>query len=184
MYFHYETERLNINVLSEDYAGKILDFYYSGREYFIPKESKKPDNFYTLSYQSALARCEYNAYLDGSYYRYFITLKGNPDQIIGTVSFSQITPSPYNSCIIGYKFLPEFQKKGYATEAVLELVKRMFEAGSLHRIEAFCLPDNTDSIKLLERVGFEFESIAKSVIKLQSGYRDHCRYQLINPMHQ
>lgn len=182
MHFKYETNRLKLQIMNEPDAEAILHFYRSGMGAFIPKEPKKADQFYTLSYQKALARGEYSAFLDGSYARYFVTLLEDPTQIIGTVSFSQFLPSPYNSCIIGYKFLPAFQKKGYATEALSTLITAIFEENKIHRIEAFCLPDNTDSINLLMRIGFHFEGIAASVIKLDRGYTDHNRYVLINPV--
>lgn len=177
----YTTDRLISRVLDEQFADRILAFYESGKETFIPKEAKKPDNFYTLSYQTALARCEHNAFLDGSYIRYFISTKENPDLIIGTVSFSQFVQSPYYSCIIGYKFLPEYHKKGYATESIGFLINKLFEFTTVNRIVAYCLPDNDASIRLLERLDFEFECVAGKVIKLSDGFMDHCQYSRISP---
>lgn len=181
MHFRYETGRLQLRILNESDAEAILHFYRSGMHTFISKEPKKPGQFYTLQYQKALARGEYSAFLDGTYARYFVTLAEDATQIIGTVSFGQFLPAPYNSCIIGYKFLPAFQKKGYALEAVSTLITALFEENKIHRIEAFCLPDNMDSINLLLRMGFHFEGVASSIIKLENGYTDHNRYVLINP---
>lgn len=181
MHFKYETERLLISVLNEPSAESILHFYKSGIAAFSIVEPKKADNFYTLNYQKALAKGEYQAFLDGTYARYFISPADDPEMIIGTVSFSHFLPSPYNSCIVGYKILPAYQKKGIATEALSTLITALFKENNIHRIEAFCLPDNVDSIGLLLRLGFKFESVATSVIKLLDGYRDHNRYVLINP---
>lgn len=182
MHFRYKTPRLELRILNEADAELILHFYRSGMHAFMSKEPPKSDNFYTLSYQKALTRGEYTAFLDGTYARYFVTLAEDSSQIIGTVSFSHFMPNPYNSCIIGYKFLPAFQKKGYATEAVSTLITALFEENKTHRIEAFCLPDNMDSINLLSRLGFKFEGVATSIIRLENGYTDHNRYVLINPL--
>jgi [ribosomal protein S5]-alanine N-acetyltransferase len=62
---------------------------------------------------------------------------------------------------IGFALLPKFRGKGYAYEsasAVMEYGKRTF---GLNRIVAIAAPDNDASVKLLEKLGFRFESIVK-----------------------
>lgn len=181
MQFEYETKRLIIRVLNETYASSVLKFYSDGRKEFDAVESPKNAAYYTLDYQAAALRGEYEAFLHGVYMRYFFFLKGHPDIIVGTASFSNIIRGSYNSCVLGYKLLPEYQKHGYALEAVSKLVTAVFEEGKLHRIEAYTLSGNINSISLLTRLGFEFESLAKAVIFLHGGYTDHRRYVLINP---
>ena len=182
MHFEYETRRLNIRVLDAKYAPEVLDFYAAGRDVFDAVESPKNINYYTLEYQNAALQGEYNAFLNGAYMRYFFFAKEDPDKIIGTASFSNIIRGAYHSCMLGYKLLPEYQKRGYALEAVSRLIKAVFEEEKLHRIEAYTLPDNINSISLLTRLGFDFEGLARSVIFLKDGYTDHRRYVLINPM--
>jgi [ribosomal protein S5]-alanine N-acetyltransferase len=58
---------------------------------------------------------------------------------------------------IGFAFLPKFRGKGYAYEsasAVMDHGRRTF---GLNRIVAITSPDNYDSAKLLEKLGFSFE---------------------------
>ncbi|MBD2021936.1 GNAT family N-acetyltransferase [Leptolyngbya sp. FACHB-36] len=62
---------------------------------------------------------------------------------------------------IGSAFLPEFRGKGYAYEsasAVMDYGRRTF---GLNRIVAITSPDNYDSAKLLEKLGFSFERTVK-----------------------
>ncbi|MFN2453379.1 MAG: GNAT family N-acetyltransferase [Pyrinomonadaceae bacterium] len=62
---------------------------------------------------------------------------------------------------IGFAFLPKFWGKGYAYEsaaAVMAYGKRTF---GLNRIVAITTPDNYDSAKLLEKLGFRFERMLK-----------------------
>lgn len=180
MNFGYTTDRLYLRILDETSADKILEFYNAGKDVFSKVEPEKSSSFYTLSYQSTLASREFKAFLDGTYMRYYLFDITEPDTIIGTVSFSYFMPMPYYSCIIGYKLLPGCCKKGYATEAVSFLTGCLFKEHKVHRIEAFCLPDNTPSINLLLRTGFEFESVARSAIRLKDGFTDHRRYVLID----
>lgn len=176
----YTSDRLIMKISDKCNADAALAFYSEGQAVFDAVESVKPPAFYTLHFQKYSLEQEYEAYLSGVYARYFVYANDEPDIIIGTVSFSHITRGVYNSCITGYKFLPRFQNRGYAHEALLTLVKAVFGDLGLHRIEAFVLPNNLRSINLLEKLGFEPEGTAKSVIRLKDGYTDHLRYALIN----
>lgn len=60
---------------------------------------------------------------------------------------------------IGFAFLPEFEKKGFAYEASFCLKKAAFEEFGLDRINAITLKTNLDSQKLLERLGFRFKEM-------------------------
>jgi RimJ/RimL family protein N-acetyltransferase len=55
---------------------------------------------------------------------------------------------------IGYAFNPRHHGRGYASEAVEALVDRVFTRGA-QTVFANCYVDNTSSITLLERLGFE-----------------------------
>ncbi len=59
---------------------------------------------------------------------------------------------------VGFALLPKFRGKGYAYEsasAVMAYAKRTF---GLNRSIAIASPNNYDSIELLEKLGFSFES--------------------------
>lgn len=182
MRFEYETSRLLLQSLDDCYAYPVLDFLRKGRAVFDAVEAPKPGNFYTLEFQQATLASERAAFLQGTYMRYYFFDMNNPDEIIGTCSFSNILRGAYRSCLIGYKILPEYQKKGYAIEGISRLVTAIFEEEHLHRIEAYTLPDNRNSINLLMRLGFDYECLARSVINIDGTYRDHNRYVLLNPL--
>lgn len=181
MNFEYETMRLKLAVLNDSYTDCVLRFYSSGRGVFDPIEPVKAANFYTPEFQRSNLKSEFGAFLNGVYMRYFWFTKEKPAQIIGTASFSNIIRGAYRSCHLGYKMLPEFQKHGYALEAVSRLVTAVFEEEHMHRIEAYTLPGNLNSISLLTRLGFELECTSRSVIMLKDGFTDHKRYVMINP---
>ncbi len=60
---------------------------------------------------------------------------------------------------IGFAFLPDFWNQGFASEAAAAVLKRGYEILQLKRIVAITSLDNDSSIKLLQRMGFTFESI-------------------------
>lgn len=61
---------------------------------------------------------------------------------------------------IGWCLDPAVQGKGYATEAVEELLRICFEDLGLRRVVANCFADNVPSWRLMERVGMRREAYA------------------------
>lgn len=92
MNFQYETERLNIRILSSDFAGKTLEFHKNNRSTFEKYDGGKPENFYTLPYQKSLLQCEYQMMLQQKAIRFWLFEKGNPDHHYRYDEHSQYFP--------------------------------------------------------------------------------------------
>ncbi len=88
-----------------------------------------------------------------------ITLKGNR-KMIGTIGYYHIKPEHYRA-EIGYMLLPNYQGKGYATEAINLVSNYGFAEIKLHSIEAVINPENLGSGKVLEKCGFIKEAHLK-----------------------
>jgi [ribosomal protein S5]-alanine N-acetyltransferase len=59
---------------------------------------------------------------------------------------------------IGFAFLPNHFNKGYAYEATMEVLKHIAQQGIETYIVAITLPENISSIKLLQKLGLQFEN--------------------------
>ncbi|HYF73982.1 MAG TPA: GNAT family protein [Nocardioides sp.] len=59
---------------------------------------------------------------------------------------------------LGWTLDPAHAGRGYATEAVRELLRICFEDLGLRRVTALCFADNTASWRLMERVGMRREA--------------------------
>ena len=57
---------------------------------------------------------------------------------------------------IGFAFLPTATKKGFAYEATMAVLANLIKEESLQHILATTVPENISSIKLLNKIGFEF----------------------------
>lgn len=75
-------------------------------------------------------------------------------QLIGDIGLHFL---PDEQMEIGYTLNLAFQKMGYATEALKRVVDYLFIDLGKHRIIASIDPDNTDSIRLVKRLGFRKE---------------------------
>ena len=62
---------------------------------------------------------------------------------------------------VGFAFLPEYRKTGYAFEAATAVIAHGENALRLSRIVAITAPANADSVRLLERLGFRFERVVQ-----------------------
>ena len=60
---------------------------------------------------------------------------------------------------IGFAFLPQFEKRGFAFESAFAVMKYGREVLHLTRVLAITSRDNESSIKLLEKLGFKFERL-------------------------
>ena len=58
---------------------------------------------------------------------------------------------------VGFRFLPQYWGKGFATEACQASVQFGFEVLGLRHIIAMVLPENLASIRVLEKVGMKPE---------------------------
>lgn len=97
---------------------------------------------------------------------YFI-LDDGARTVIGNGGFKG---EPVNGLVeIGYSIVPEFQKLGYATEAVGELIAWAFRHEDVHRIIAETFPSFEPSKALLRKLGFRLTDGASepSLVRLQ-----------------
>lgn len=182
MLFEYETNRLILKVLKPDWAPSVLDFYLRDKELFETYEPDRIPKFYTVSHQKTLLKCEYNLAFKQQTIRYYVFLKSNPNQIIGTICFHNIMKTLYSSCELGYKFSSEFHHQGYATEAISHGLDMIFSELGLHRVIAWVLPENEPSLRLLARIGFIQEGVCRSMLPMKGQWRDHIQLSLISPL--
>jgi len=57
---------------------------------------------------------------------------------------------------VSYFFHPNYWGRGFATELVLASLRHAFEVLSVPQVNAFAMPDNVGSLRVLEKCGFEF----------------------------
>jgi RimJ/RimL family protein N-acetyltransferase len=78
-------------------------------------------------------------------------------RIIGNLYRDRIGPEAFDTWTIGYVLNASYWGRGYAREAVEELLRILFEEHHAHRIVARCNTANVASWRMLERCGFRRE---------------------------
>lgn len=80
---------------------------------------------------------------------------------------------------LGCTLNKDFQKNGYATEAVKRVIDYLFKELHKHRISTSIDPDNKRSIQLVERIGFRKEAHFVESLYLHGAWVDDLVYALI-----
>lgn len=182
MKFEYKFDEFTLRVLDESYALGVLDFCTRNKSRFDAVEVSKPDNFYTYEFQRKLLAAEYESIIQGKYIRFYLVENSAPDTIIGTVSFSDIKRNGFYSCQTGYKIDRSHASRCFGTKMMREAIKIMITEYGMHRISAYILPDNTHSIRIVEKLGFELEGTARSYALLNGRWTDHLHYVYITDL--
>lgn len=81
---------------------------------------------------------------------------------------------------LGWCLHPDYTGRGYATEAVTEMIRLAFKDLGLRRVTALCFADNEPSWRLMERVGMrrEMHTVADSLHR-SKGWIDGLGYALL-----
>lgn len=100
--------------------------------------------------------------------------------LVGGITLCNVRRGVTQSCTLGYWVGAAHAKRGYMTAAVRAVVPFVFDSLELHRLEAACLPTNTASMRLLKRVGFTREGLARRYLRINGDWRDHVLYALLD----
>ncbi|UJR86468.1 GNAT family N-acetyltransferase [Sandaracinus amylolyticus] len=88
--------------------------------------------------------------------RWVLSLRGNP-RMIGSCGFWRMVPEHLRA-EVGYELDPEQWGHGYMPEALRAIVAFGFDVLRLHAVEAHIDPENRNSARVLEKLGFAQEA--------------------------
>lgn len=109
----------------------------------------------------------------------FLICRIEDEAIAGAVNLSQIFRRSFQNAYLGYYLFESFTKQNLMTEAVELILSRAFKTLKLHRVEANVQPENTASIKVLQKNGFLQEGFSRKYLKIGGRWRDHERWAII-----
>ena len=104
--------------------------------------------------------------------------------IVGTCNFTKIVRGPFQACNLGYQIAASRQGQGLMSEALRASNAYMFDERKLHRIMANYRPENVRSARLLERLGFVREGLARDYLFIDGAWRDHVLTALVHPAYE
>ncbi len=160
-----KTERLTLRRMRVEDCHDMYE--YSKREdvteYLL--WSPHPNRTHTRKYLEYIK----TRYDDGEFYDWAVQLDSE-QKMIGTCGFSSIDFAN-NSAEVGYVINPAYRGRGYAPEALLEIMMFGFLELNLHRIEARYMDGNDASRRVMDKLGMKYEGCARSSLFVKGQYR-------------
>ncbi|WP_218598611.1 GNAT family N-acetyltransferase [Polaribacter sp. NJDZ03] len=162
-----ETDRLTLRAINLEDAKAVFGLRANKEvNKYIQRESLK-----NLSEARAFIDQATNLVADNKGVFWVIESK-NSAELLGTIGLRNFDVAE-NYAEIGYEIHPDYQERGYMTEAFEEVLEYAFEKMELKTIEAFTHKNNLASITLLHKLDFDLQ-----VDRTDEGFEDNRIYKL------
>ncbi|ELX7503242.1 ribosomal protein S5-alanine N-acetyltransferase [Vibrio fluvialis] len=163
-----------------DDAARISNYFTVNRDYLKPWEPKREEAFFSeLGWQQRLIKLSELHKMSLGFY--LLIIDADSDEMLGTISFSNISRFPFYACNVGYSLAEQAQGKQIMTRALEMACDYMFNEQNLHRVMASYMPHNKRSEAVLQRLGFVHEGQAKDYLLIDGQWQDHNLTSLVNP---
>ena len=130
----------------------MLAFELENRAFFEATINARPASYYSREGVGlAVAQSMADTFADTGYQYLVLDEAG---QVVGRINLSVVKRAHFHSAVLGYRIGQAHCGKGYAGEAVRQLLALAFGKLRLARIEADCRIDNVASARVLMRNGF------------------------------
>lgn len=165
---------------AEPTDGKLIsDYFIANRDFLREWEPKREDAFFSeAGWTQRIIKLNELHRMGLGYY--LIILDSNSGEMLGTISFSNISRFPFHACNVGYSLSQTAQGRGVMTRALRMAVDYMFNIQNLHRIMAGYMPRNKRSESVLKRLEFTQEGLAKDYLLINGKWEDHVLTSLTN----
>ena len=96
----------------------------------------------------------------------------------GEVNLNNIVRGALQSGTVGYWIDRGRAGQGYIAEGVVVLARFAFEQLQLHRLEVCIVPRNTNSRRVMEKLGLRCEGLSEKYLEIAGVWEDHLRYAI------
>lgn len=175
-----ETENLIISVLSPDNFELLVKYQNENRSHLSAWEPSRVPEYFSSEETRKRVKLSFKEFQSGSSIS-LVAFDKNKSEIICLCTFSNIVHGVFQACNLGYSISENKQGKGLMYEMLQASIQYVFSEYNLHRVMANYIPSNIRSGKLLDKLGFQKEGLAKSYLKIAGSWQDHVLTSKINP---
>lgn len=100
------------------------------------------------------------------------------NKMVGQITVSGITWGSARWASTGYWIARSHAGRGITTLAVAMVTDHCFSTVGLHRMEIAIRPENTASLRVVEKLGFTRIGVAPRYLHIDGGWRDHVLFAL------
>lgn len=99
-------------------------------------------------------------------------------RVVGAIHLMAIR-ARHRRAEIGFLLSKAYWGQGLMTEALLRVLRYVFEDVGLNRVEAFCLVDNLAGMRVLEKAGMTKEGVLREYAFQKGALGDFCVYSTL-----
>jgi ribosomal-protein-alanine N-acetyltransferase len=99
-------------------------------------------------------------------------------ELAGEINLSSVQRGPFQSAYIGYWIDEKRAGNGYVPEALVVLLRFVFEELHLHRVQIAIIPRNAASRRVVEKLAIRDEGTALRYLEINGVWEDHVRYAM------
>ena len=147
----------------------------TNRTWLRPWEATNPDGPVSIDMRSAVRRL-LQQYRDGGGIPFVMEEDGT---IAGQLNVWGIARGSLASATIGYWVSERFAGRGITPTAVALATDICFSELRLHRMEICIRPENTASLRVVEKLGFRYEGLRRRYIHIDGDWRDHYCFAVV-----
>jgi ribosomal-protein-alanine N-acetyltransferase len=174
------TFRLRIELAAPEHAEYFAEHFARNREHLARWEPRR-DGAESVEHWRVRLNGGLVDFAAGRGVHLVALARDSDGPLIARINFSQISRGVFHSCMLGYAIDGEFEGRGLMYEALAASIDWMFETMKLHRVQANHLPENERSARLLARLGFAREGLARDYLFINGAWRDHVLNARLNP---
>lgn len=138
-------------------------------------EASSPRGIASFDVRSSIRALQQNARAGGGV-PFIVEWDG---EMAGQLNVSNMTYGSLSSATIGYWVSQRFAGKGLTPTAVALATDHVFFELGLHRMEICIRPENTPSLRVVEKLGFRYEGLRRRYIHINGEWRDHFTFALV-----
>jgi ribosomal-protein-alanine N-acetyltransferase len=181
-----QTPRLQLLPPDAAQTAAVVDFYRRNAAHFAPWDPPLPPDHSTPEVVERALVDGAEAFAAGRAHRWWLTLADGaadgPARVIGSVHLSGLVRGAFQSCNLGYALDADCQGRGLMHEALAAVIDEAFSPRlNLHRIQAGVRPENSRSLAVLARQGFQSIGLARGYLFIAGDWRDHQLFERCNP---
>jgi len=148
------------------------------RQHLVPWEPAWSNDELTKAAFRLRVRLSQRDMRDDLGFSFFIFARSD-SALLGGISLTNIRRGASQSASVGYWMGVQHAGKGYMSEAASLMLAFAFDSLALHRVEAACMPANAASIRVLTKLGFKREGLARHYLRIDGTWQDHVLFGIV-----
>jgi ribosomal-protein-alanine N-acetyltransferase len=175
------TGRLYVELAAPAHAALHAAYFARNREHFARWDPPRGDVESRAYWARALSASLRDFEAGRSVPLVVLPREAEPNVLVARINFTQIARGAFHSCMLGFAVDREFEGRGLMHEALAASIDWLFDTLNLHRVQASHRPENERSRRLLARLGFAREGLAREYLFIDGAWRDHVINAKLNP---